>query len=241
MTLLELDGVTKVLRRRGPDRVVLRDVSLAVAEGGFVGILGAPHSGKTMLLRIASGHELPDAGSIRFAGHDVYAMKPRQREDLIASGIAFACNLPPPPGLSVSLFVHMSYNGWNWRQSVRHEVDDLLDALGLLELADASWNELTGDEQRRVALAQGLIRRPRLLLIDDLLLGADLVLREQVLGLLRSQMREHGITIVMTASEPTHLLRCDEMMALTDGELIKPTARASAEVIELPSRRRRPA
>jgi ABC-type lipoprotein export system ATPase subunit len=238
MTLLEFDGVCKTLRRRGPDHVVLQDVSFTVDEGEFVSILGDPGSGKSMLLQIAAGIEAPDAGSVLFTGQDLYAMSERQRTRLRAGTIGWARHPTPSRGRNVAEIVALStlvrYGG-------KREIEEILDAVGMSELAEASWSELTAAEQRRVGLASALIRRPRLLLADDPFLGSDILQRQRLCLLLRSWVDEGGHAVLLATSEVTNVLGSDQLLALSRGSIIKPSPPAPAEVIDFPTRESRSA
>jgi putative ABC transport system ATP-binding protein len=238
MTLLEFDGVCKTLRRRGPDHVVLRDVSFTVDEGQFVSILGDPGSGKSMLLQIAAGMEIPDAGSVLFTGADLYAMPERHRTRLRAGTIGWARHPMPSRGSNVAEVVALSTP---MRYGGKREIQEILDAVGLSELAEASWFELTAPEQRRVGLASALIRRPRLLLADDPFLGSDMLQRERLRSLLRSWVDEGGRATLLATSQVADALGSDQLMALSRGSIIKPSPPAPAEVIEFPSRESRSA
>ncbi|HEX5145622.1 MAG TPA: ATP-binding cassette domain-containing protein [Conexibacter sp.] len=235
MTLLAFDGVWKTLRRPGPEHEVLRDVSFDVREGQFVGIVGPRGSGKSMLLQIAAGMSSPDRGTVAFAGRDLNNLSRRGLAALRARQIGWGCLIPPPAGLTIRDSLTFSLRTHPGCRSAEGTVDVLLEELGLRELAGATWNQLTLSEKGRAALAQAVIRRPRLLLVDDLLAGTDLVRREQTLTLLRSWSVERGLAILMVASDAPHLLHCDEIMVLSNGSLLKPSLRSGADVIAFPT------
>jgi predicted ABC-type transport system involved in lysophospholipase L1 biosynthesis ATPase subunit len=241
MSLLELDGIGKTLRRHGHERVMLRDVSLAVDAGESLAILGDAGSGKSMLLQIAAGITRPDAGVVRFAGQDLYALTTDQRHDLHRSEIGWTHHMSPVAGFDTVLGMTMlgRADAVGFR-TAEAEARDLLDEIGIGALAPVAWGELVGDEQRLVSLASVLLRRPRLLLADDPLLGQDVVRREQLMALLRSRVEQDGMTLVLATTE-IPLSGWDRLAALSVGGLIHARPRSPAEVIELPRRRDRSA
>lgn len=165
-------------------------------------LLGPSGAGKTTVLRCLAGLERPDSGRIDFAGEtwcDVAAgrcLSPQAR------GVGFMFQEP-------ALFPHLSVAGnvgYGLRRLAARErrlvVADLLARFGLADLADRLPHELSGGEQRRVALARSLAPRPRLLLLDEPLSALDAPLRSDVRGELREWLAAGSIPVVLVTHDP---------------------------------------
>lgn len=184
---------------------VLRDISLDVAEGEFLTVLGESGSGKTTLLRLIAGFEQPDAGEIWMAGERLDKLPPyRRRVNTVFQSYALFPHL--------SVFENVAY-GLRVRRVPREEVALRVEqALALVKMSDfarRSPAQLSGGQQQRVALARALVNRPKLLLLDEPLSALDANLRRQMQLELKSLQREVGISFVFVTHDQ------DEAMALS--------------------------
>jgi spermidine/putrescine transport system ATP-binding protein len=201
-TLLSVRDV----RKRFGAREVLRGVSLDVAEGEFLTVLGESGSGKTTLLRLIAGFERTDAGEIVMSGERIEQLPPYQRP----VNTVFQ---------QYALFPHMSVAenvayGMRVTKVAKAEAMDraakALAQVKMTEFADASPSKLSGGQQQRVALARALVNRPKLLLLDEPLSALDANLRRQMQSELKSLQREVGISFIFVTHDQ------DEAMALSD-------------------------
>ena len=179
--MLELDALDKRFGRRSEP--VLRAVSLIAAPGEITVVQGRSGGGKTTLLRIVAGLELPDGGRVRLGGREITA-DPAEARD---AGLAFQ-SLLVYPHLDVAGNVRMAAEAGGARGGERRErVEQSLAAAGLEPIAGRSAAVLSGGQLQRLALARMLARRPRLCLLDEPLAHLDpearLLLREQLAGL----------------------------------------------------------
>jgi spermidine/putrescine transport system ATP-binding protein/putrescine transport system ATP-binding protein len=191
--------------------VALDDVSVQIQPNEFFALLGPSGCGKTTLLRAIAGFEDPDTGSISILGPDDSPI------DLLA--------LPPnrrPVNLmfqSYALFPHMTVRG-NVAYGLQREglpkpeitrrVDEVLTTVALTDKADARPNQLSGGQRQRVALARAIVKRPRLLLLDEPLSALDRKVRAEMQLELKRLQREFGITFVVVTHDQ------DEAMSLAD-------------------------
>ncbi len=201
--LLELE---RVEQRYGEFRPALVGIDLRVSRGDFVVVTGPGGSGKSVLLRLLAGLELPAGGRIRIAGEDLAAMRPRLRVRLRRSmGIL-------PPDLCLldrrSVTANVALAAWVAgadAQEGRRRAQAALALVGLdVERADATpCGRLAAGERHRVALARALVNRPALLLLDDLLAPLDAAAAARVLQVLE-QFCAAGVTVIATSrrSEP---------------------------------------
>lgn len=234
MALLSLERVSKAYWRGRHEVVVLDDVSFELDAGEMVAIYGERASGKTTLLRIAAGIERPDAGTVRFRGEDLAASRRPPR----IAGLHDRIGWVRRSGPLIASMEMLDYVALPLLGSVRHReahrrATSVLGEVGAGELARATWNELSDAERTLVMIAQAIVRRPALLLADDPTLSLGVEERETVLALLRRATGDSGTAVLMTAPDVPDMLRADQVMSLSDGELILPTPRPGADVIEL--------
>lgn len=241
MTLLELDRVTKRFQRGALATVALDDVSLSVDAGTFVAIWGSSRSGKTTLLRIAAGVVAPDSGSVRFDGRDIAELPRRSRNRLRRREIGCAWpSVATPPRLTVIDRVATPLLGEFSAREARTQALEALRLVTATQLASARWDELTDGDRARVAIAQALVRRPRLLLADEPTANLDMVEREEVLSVLRASATERGAAVLMTAPDVPETLRSDRTVSLADGKLIMAPRSNPGKVLPFPGTDTRP-
>lgn len=215
---LEIDKVTAGYGRR----VVLQGVSLPeIAPGAFVGVIGPNASGKSTLFRTLAGLLRPRAGSVRLDGADLTALPRRER----ALAVAF---MPQACGCNAILTVFESVllalkqtSGWRVRKENLDRVAETLAALRLSHLADRGVADLSGGQAQMVAVAQTLVRGPRVVLLDEPTSALDLHHQLSILGSVRAEMQRRG-TIVMAALHDLNLAAqfCDRLVLIGDGRIL---------------------
>src|SRR5580692_659792 len=198
-------SIRRVLKRFGP-RPVLRGITLDVASGEFLTILGESGSGKTTLLRLIAGFEDLDSGEI-WMGAERLDRIPAHRRQVNTVFQSYAIF----PHLSV--FENVAY-GLRAKNAAKAEIPERVTrALAMVkmgEFAQAAPAKLSGGQQQRVALARALVNRPRVLLLDEPLSALDANLRRQMQVELKSLQREVGITFIFVTHDQ------EEAMALSD-------------------------
>jgi len=195
---------------------VLRDVSLAVAEGEVLALLGPSGSGKTTLLRLLAGFEEADAGSIRLGGVDVTQLPPARR----GVGMVFQ-HYALFPHLDVGENVAFGLHGRGFsRDESARRVAEVLALVDLAGYERRAVSALSGGQQQRVALARALAPAPRLLLLDEPLSNLDPTLRERTRRKLQEVLRRLGITTVLVTHEQEEAFDLAQRVAvLWGGEL----------------------
>ena len=213
MTAIALDRVTIALA----GRTILSDVSLDIAEGEFVGVLGPNGAGKTTLMRATLGLFAPTAGSITVLG------QPARRGNLNIGYLPQVRTLPTDLRLSGRAFVASSINGSRWGLPLQSAADRAalaaaLDEVGATNLADRPISELSGGERQRLLLAQALLGRPKILLLDEPLISLDPRHQQSIVDLAARLCRERGITVLFSAHELSQLLGAiDRVLYLGNG------------------------
>ena len=200
--LLEVRNIAK----RFGGRDVLRDISLQVAAGEFLTILGESGSGKTTLLRLIAGFEQPTGGEIHMSGERLDTLPPfRRRVNTVFQHYALFPHLSVAENVAYGLRVQGAP-----RTEIGPRVEEALAMVKMSASAQSPPSKLSGGMQQRVALARALVNRPRLLLLDEPLSALDANLRKQMQGELKALQREIGITFLFVTHDQ------DEAMALSD-------------------------
>ncbi len=211
----------------GAGRVhVLRGVSLRVARGQSVSLVGPSGSGKSTLLMALGGLERPDSGSIRVAGEELTALS----EDQLAAfrgrtiGIVFqSFHLIPNMTALENVAVPLELAGVG-NAFARASAE--LAAVGLTDRLTHYPAELSGGEQQRVAIARALVARPAILLADEPTGNLDAATGAQIVELLFRSAAERGTTLVLVTHDATLAARCDRVVSLNAGTVLEAPASA---------------
>ncbi|WP_455155031.1 ATP-binding cassette domain-containing protein [Stomatobaculum longum] len=194
------------------DTELVRDVNLSAASGELLALLGPSGSGKTSLLRAIAGFLPLTAGEIRFDGVRVNELPVEERQ----LGMVFQEHRLFP-ALTVYRNLEVCLTGTVTARVTAAEaaarIAELLPALGLTGLEARFPAELSGGQQRRVALARALLVRPRLLLLDEPCTGLDALLRRELTELLRREQRSRGLTTVFVTHEEEDAARIADSIA----------------------------
>jgi ABC-type multidrug transport system ATPase subunit len=230
MSLLELNGICKAYGHGASQRLVLHDVSLELDAGELVAIWGLRRSGRSTLLRIAAGLEVPDAGAVRFAGGRLTG----RAGDELRGEIGYCRRaFGPSDGRAVldQLMLSQLARGASTEEAVVRAHGALARA-GARSCAELRPGELGVAEAVRVMIARALAGRPRLLVIDEPTLGVDLIDRDQILTLLRS-LADDGTAILTSTDKTAGLAGADQALSLGDGELRGGVTADLAQVVPL--------
>ncbi|HEY7961764.1 MAG TPA: ATP-binding cassette domain-containing protein [Solirubrobacteraceae bacterium] len=221
--LLSFDCVSK----RHPDGrreiVVLSEASFEISAGDFIGVWGARRTGKSTLLRLACGIELPDAGAIRFDGRDTARMSVCERARLLRDGIGLVATddwRPNHRERVVDLVALPLVSSGATLHEARRRARALLGRTGAGACADDLARSLSLGERTRVMLARALINEPRLLLVDEPAVIPSLSERDEFYGLLRLIARERGVTLMVASEELAPLRGASVRMSIGHGELM---------------------
>jgi spermidine/putrescine ABC transporter ATP-binding subunit len=195
---------------------VLRDISLQIAEGEFLTILGESGSGKTTLLRIIAGFENTDSGEILMEGERLDFLPPyRRRVNTVFQHYALFPHLTVEENVGYGLRVAKLP-----KAEIAGRVTEALAMVKMTAFAKSKPGKISGGQQQRIALARALVNRPRLLLLDEPLSALDANLRRQMQVELKSLQREVGISFVfVTHDQEEAMVMSDRIALLRMGEL----------------------
>jgi spermidine/putrescine transport system ATP-binding protein len=189
---------------------VLRNISLQVAEGEFLTILGESGSGKTTLLRIIAGFEDADSGEITMGGERLDNLPPfRRRVNTVFQSYALFPHLSVEQNVGYGLRVAKVS-----KTEVSSRVEQALAMVKMTALAKSKPSKISGGQQQRIALARALVNRPRLLLLDEPLSALDANLRRQMQVELKSLQRKVGISFVFVTHDQEEAMVMSDRIAL---------------------------
>jgi putative spermidine/putrescine transport system ATP-binding protein len=225
---LRIDGLVK--RYVGSRTAAVDGVSLNVAAGEFVSLLGASGSGKTTTLMMVAGFTPPDGGQIWLGDQPIVQLAPEKR----GIGVVFQ---------NYALFPHMTalrnvafplrMRGVGTQQASKR-AEAALEQVGLAGLGHRLPSELSGGQQQRVALARSIVFEPGLLLMDEPLGALDRALREQMKGEIRRLHRELGITVLYVTHDQEEALTLSDRIALMhQGQIVQ--LGSAADLYERPT------
>jgi putative ABC transport system ATP-binding protein len=221
MDLIRLENVSKDYVT-GPEIVrALIDVDLTVAAGDLVSIVGASGSGKSTLMNILGCLDRPTRGRYELAGVDVGGRSADARAAVRNRLIGFVFqgfNLLPRTTALENVELPLVYRGVGARERRRRALG-ALDQVGLIERALHTPSQLSGGQQQRVAIARALVTRPPLLLADEPTGNLDTRTSFEVLALLQSLAKDHGITVVIVTHEPEIAACTDRVIHVRDGRI----------------------
>ncbi len=191
---------------------VLSNLSLSIYKGEFFSILGASGCGKSTLLRALAGFEPLSSGSIKIDGVDISNIPPHKRP----VNMMFQ---------SYALFPHMSVfdniafglkQDKVLKNQIRERVFDMLELVQMQKLADRKPQDLSGGQKQRVALARSLVKKPKLILLDEPMAALDKNLREQTQFELVNIQEKVGITFVMVTHDQEEAMTMSTRMAIME-------------------------
>jgi putative ABC transport system ATP-binding protein len=239
LVVLELKSVGKVFSRGTRLIVALDRICLGVDRGDCVALYGTSRSGKSTLLRLCAGAQTPTSGAVLYDGHDLGDLSERRLSSLLRSEIAWVPASPDfDPGLTVLEQVALAgYLVSRNDASSKRDAHDALRRAGIAHCAQARPSELSDGELRLAAIAEGIVKRPRLLLADEPATHLDPPERDRVLELLRALAAERGVAVLFSATHADETLRSTWLARLDAGRLTVPTPPQRAEVIDLSSRK----
>ncbi|MBE3010243.1 ABC transporter ATP-binding protein [Microbispora sp. NEAU-D428] len=225
MTLISIDGVS----RRFGEVAALDSVSLDIRQGEFFALLGPSGCGKTTLLRILAGFEQPDTGSVRLDGADLLAIPAHRRPvNLMFQSYALF------PHMSVEKNVAYGLERERLpRAEIRERVAAVLETVGLTAQARRRPHELSGGQRQRVALARAVVKRPRLLLLDEPLSALDKKVRSEMQLELKRLQHEVGITFVVVTHDQEEAMSLADRIAVMNGGRVEQVD-APADLYERP-------
>ena len=220
-----------VARRYGEGETAvdaLRGISLEVAAGELVAVMGPSGSGKSTLMHILAGLDKPTSGTVTIAGQEITALEDRRLTLLRRKHIGFVFqffNLLPMLTAEENVVLPLSIAG---ERPERRWLEDLLERTGIADRRTHRPAELSGGQQQRVAIARSLVTRPTILFADEPTGNLDSKTSGEILELMRESVNAYGQTTVMVTHEPRAAAIADRVLFLADGLIVRELQQATA-------------
>lgn len=217
MSLIEIVDGEVTYRRRGETFVAVKDVNLTIEAGDRVAIVGRSGSGKTTLARMMLGLVVPSAGEVRFRGRPLVEARDDLRRSV--SLVYQDPNASLNPRMRVGAIVAEPLR----RRAGDGEIAEALESVGLdASLARRFPHQLSGGQRQRVAIARGLIADPELLVADEPVSALDVLVRAQVLRVLRDEVAARNLALVMISHDlPIVRQLCERVVVVHEGTIVE--------------------
>ncbi len=226
---IRASGVTKTYRLGSVDLAALKDVSIDVAVGEMVCIMGKSGSGKSTLLRQLSLIDRPTSGRIVIEGHDVSELSERERARLRLATLGYVFQeyaLIPELTAQENVYLPAMMQGGR-RRDYRARADELLSQVGLGDRLRHRPKELSGGQQQRVAIARALVNTPAIVYADEPTANLDSISGGVVMETLARLNRELGVTIVFVSHDPDDRVYATRLIHLSDGAVVPESTEAA--------------
>jgi putative ABC transport system ATP-binding protein len=219
--VVETRELEKIYRMGDVEVRALRGVSLAIAAGDFVAVMGASGSGKSTLMNLVGCLDRPTKGTYLLNGRDVGKLSRDQLAGVRGQQIGFVFqgfNLLPRTSAQENVELPLLYQGVASRER-RRRAAEALERVGLGDRLDHTPAQLSGGQQQRVAIARALVNRPALLLADEPTGNLDSRTSVEVMGIFQ-ELNEQGLTVMLVTHEPDIAEHARRVVTFKDGLLL---------------------
>jgi putative ABC transport system ATP-binding protein len=220
-SIVRVRDVTKEYQLGKTPILALQGVSMDVGRGEFLCVAGPSGSGKTTLLNLMGCLDRPTSGHVEIEGQDVTALSRGQLSQIRRKKIGFIFQtfslipvLSAYENVEFPLVLQSSHI-----QQQRQRVRQMLEAVGLEEVARHRPDELSGGQQQRVAIARALVTEPTLVLADEPTANLDSETGKAIIDLMHNLSRERGTTFIFSTHDPMIMERADRRVQLKDGRI----------------------
>jgi macrolide transport system ATP-binding/permease protein len=224
MELIRLENICKTYRRGTLDIPVLQGVSLTVARGELVALVGTSGSGKSTLMNILGCLDRPTSGSYQLDGKETSSASADERASLRNTKIGFVFqnfNLLPRTSALNNARMPLDYSSAHPSDAdTRTHAEKMLQLVGLAERMDHEPSALSGGQQQRVAIARSLINRPQLLLADEPTGNLDSRTTEEVLRMLQRLNQDEGLTVIIVTHDESVARHAQRIIRMKDGVIV---------------------
>jgi len=219
--IIQLKQLTKSYQEGSKRRLVLDQLDLSVAEGQMYVLLGRSGSGKSTMLNLLSGIDMPDTGQVIIDGTDISKMNEKDRTKYRRDNIGFvfqSFNLISTLTAFENVLLPLSLKGDDPTES-EQKAQFFLDQVGLGERGGSYPDRLSGGEQQRVAIARALAHEPKFILADEPTGNLDYKTGSMVLNMLSDLVRENGRTMIIATHDREMGQIADQVLELREGSL----------------------
>jgi macrolide transport system ATP-binding/permease protein len=222
MELIRLEDIYKTYHLGEIDVPVLKGISLTIAKGEMVALMGASGSGKTTLMNILGCLDHPSSGEYWFDGEKMSGLTPNQRAMVRATRIGFVFqnfNLLPRTSALQNVIMPLDYASYRPASAESRRLgDSLLDRLGLADHSDYEPSQMSGGQQQRVAIARSLVNQPALVLADEPTGNLDSHTSVEILRMFQ-KLNAEGITVILVTHDPNVAAYAHRKIIISDGQI----------------------
>jgi len=224
--MIEAENLTKVYQMGAMEVHALRGISLTIADGEWVAIMGPSGSGKSTLMHVLSCLDTPTSGIYRLNGIDVSRMRENELAAIRNRQIGFvfqSFNLLARASALKQVMLPMQYSRNGARVPLgerRQRARTALERVGLGDRLGHHPSELSGGQQQRVAIARALVNNPAILMADEPTGNLDTIAGAEVMEILRQLHKEQGLTVVMVTHNEAIGAQAQRVIRLRDGQIV---------------------
>lgn len=218
--MITLSNVTKTVRSGSEDLTILDDVSVEIADGEFVAIIGASGSGKSTMLGLIAGLDAPSSGDIVIDGSNVTRMGEDELAALRSEKIGFvfqSFHLIPSLTAFENVLIPMEILG---QRDAKQRAAELLEQVGLTSRGHHYPTELSGGEQQRVAIARAFANSPKILLADEPTGNLDSKNGAHIFELMTELHRRNNVTLILVTHDHALAEKAQRQIVLRDGRVV---------------------
>jgi putative ABC transport system ATP-binding protein len=230
-TAARAEGVSKFYGTGDAAVAALKDINVDLEAGRFTAIMGPSGSGKSTLLHVLAGLDRPTSGHVYLGDTEITSLNDKALTLLRRDKIGFvfqSFNLLPTMTAAENIVLPIRIAG---RKPDAFWVQSIVEKLGLTDRLTHRPTELSGGQQQRVAAARALASRPQIVFADEPTGALDSTSGTQLLGFLRTAVRELGQTVVMVTHDPTAASYADRVIFLADGHVVDEMQEPSADAV----------
>ncbi len=221
MSLIKVNSVNKIYNDNGIPVQALKNISLEINKGDFMVLAGPSGSGKTTLLNLIGALDFPTSGEIVFNNNNLSKKSKAELSELRLKKMGFifqAYNLIPVLTAAENIEFSLMLLGIPEKER-RNRTLNLLDELGIKNLANKMPNEMSGGQQQRVAVARAIINTPEIVLADEPTANLDSTTGSNLLNLMQKMNEEKNITFIFSSHDTQVIQRAKKLVVLKDGEI----------------------
>jgi len=228
MDLIELRDIRKIYRLGEVDLPVLNGISMHVARGELVALMGASGSGKSTLMHVMGCLDHPSAGEYWLEGREISGLSETERARVRKQTIGFVFqnfNLLARTSAIENVMMPLSYAVEHFGEAqMRQRAGELLKRVGLADRMHHLPSQLSGGQQQRVAIARALVNNPQILLADEPTGNLDSRTSEEILRMFQDLNRREGLTIILVTHDPEVARSARRVIHIKDGLIEDETA-----------------
>ena len=228
MNVIEVTGMNRSFVNGKETAHVLKDINLTVAEGEFVSIMGPSGGGKSTLLYLLGGLDMPTSGKVCINGVDLSTLKDKELCKMRNHDIGFVFqfyNLVPNLNVEDNISLPLMISGKS-RSEYKERLDECLDIIGMKDKRKLTPRELSGGQQQRVAIARSLVFDPKILFLDEPIGNLDSQNGLRIMELFRDINKKYNKTIVQVTHSEDAAKYGTKLVKLVDGQIMSVTDNA---------------